>query len=193
MNKYQNGKIYSIRNYQDDDFYIGSTCESLSKRLYDHKRACKHRNHMNLYKKVNQSNWDNFYIELIENYSCNNKNELLKREGELIREMKPTLNKLIPTGTSTRKEYYQVVRDKIVQNAKNYYHNNNEKIKTRRRLHRANNLDDYREQERLRYHLIRGKQAKEIIKCDCGANVSKGWLREHKKTKKHKEQIKTEY
>ena len=38
MNRYQNGKIYSIRSYQTDKVYIGSTCMPLAKRLYGHRQ-----------------------------------------------------------------------------------------------------------------------------------------------------------
>ena len=51
---------------------------------------------------MNELGLDNFYIELIENYSCNNREELSKREGEIIREYKPDLNKHI-AGTRFRK------------------------------------------------------------------------------------------
>ena len=36
-NKYQNGKIYTIRHPETDKFYIGSSTQSLSKRLAKHK------------------------------------------------------------------------------------------------------------------------------------------------------------
>ncbi len=37
-----------------------------------------------LYVEVN-NDWSNWYIELYENYPCNNREELCKREGEIIR------------------------------------------------------------------------------------------------------------
>ena len=37
-NKYKNGKIYTIRSNQCEKYYIGSTIQRLSKRLYEHKR-----------------------------------------------------------------------------------------------------------------------------------------------------------
>jgi hypothetical protein len=37
-NKYQNGKIYTIRNKNDETLiYIGSTVQPLHKRFYEHK------------------------------------------------------------------------------------------------------------------------------------------------------------
>jgi predicted GIY-YIG superfamily endonuclease len=50
-NKYAKGKIYRLVNDVDNEFYVGSTCDLLSKRLYGHKkdakegverRVCKH-------------------------------------------------------------------------------------------------------------------------------------------------------
>jgi hypothetical protein len=38
---YQNGKIYTIRSYQTDDVYYGSTTQPLSKRLSGHKAHYK--------------------------------------------------------------------------------------------------------------------------------------------------------
>ena len=48
--------------------------------------------------------WDNWYIELFENFPCNSKEELNKREGEIIREI-GTVNKTI--AGRTHKEYYE--------------------------------------------------------------------------------------
>ena len=50
---YQNGKIYCIRNYVDDDIYIGSSCQPLSKRMAWHRKSYYQTNMKNrpLYKK----------------------------------------------------------------------------------------------------------------------------------------------
>jgi len=82
MERYKNGKIYTLRSNQTDKFYIGSTCLPLYKRLY------KHRNNYNEYLKNNKHYLTSFeiiklkdcYIELLEDFPCNNKNELEKRE-----------------------------------------------------------------------------------------------------------------
>jgi tagatose-1,6-bisphosphate aldolase len=118
MPNYQNGKIYTIRSYQTEKFYIGSTCEILSKRLYQHskkKNECKSKEIIN---------YGDAYIELLELYPCNNKDELNKREGELIRDHKDQCcNRNIPF--RTKKEYYQDNYNKI----KEYRNLNKEKNK----------------------------------------------------------------
>ena len=56
--RYQRGKIYIIRCYDDDTaIYVGSTIESLSARMAKHRydKSCS------LYQYVN-GNWNNWYI-----------------------------------------------------------------------------------------------------------------------------------
>jgi hypothetical protein len=65
---------------------------------------------------------DNFYIELYENFECNNIEELKTREGEIIRQI-GTLNKSI--AGRTQKEWGQENQDKI----KEYCQNNKEESK----------------------------------------------------------------
>ena len=42
MNRYENGKIYKIVDVGYNKMYIGSTCESLSKRMERHRASYKH-------------------------------------------------------------------------------------------------------------------------------------------------------
>jgi hypothetical protein len=41
MNRYENGKVYKLINLVDDQIYVGSTCLTLSKRMYGHRAAMK--------------------------------------------------------------------------------------------------------------------------------------------------------
>ena len=48
MPDYQNGKIYSIRCYNNTSLiYIGSTCQQLSRRFTDHKKDFKSKPNLN--------------------------------------------------------------------------------------------------------------------------------------------------
>ena len=81
MSKYSNGKIYKLMNKNTEEMiYIGSTILPLEVRLYVHKTAINHQN-SKLYKYMREIGGENIKIELIENYSCKNKEELEKREG----------------------------------------------------------------------------------------------------------------
>ncbi len=83
MVNYQNSKIYVIKNNNNNLVYVGATTELyLSKRFEKHKtQKCSIGNYIN--NPQNNTNWNEWYIELYENYPCNDKNELNKKEGEI--------------------------------------------------------------------------------------------------------------
>lgn len=74
---YSNGKIYCIRNYVDSQIYIGSTCQSLSKRMAYHRQDAKKQNRQNtlIYPFMLNYGIEQFYIELIEDFPCENANQ----------------------------------------------------------------------------------------------------------------------
>jgi hypothetical protein len=125
---YNNGKIYSIRSYQTDNIYVGSTTQSLSKRL------SKHKAHFNIWKNNNKKYYSSFeilkyddaYIELIEEFSCENRMELEKREGEIIRATENCVNKII--AGRTNKQYRADNKAIIAERKKQYYESNKEKL-----------------------------------------------------------------
>jgi hypothetical protein len=167
--RYKRGQIYTIRcKYDDDMIYVGSTINTLAKRMGNH-RAKSVKRAANLYNVV-QGDWDNWYIELYENYSCNNKKELVKREGEVIRQI-ATINNRV--AGRTRKEYYEESKDKIVERDKKYRQNNREKIAENKKEYYQNNRDEILE------------KSKEKITCNiCGCEINKYHLKEHQRTKK---------
>ncbi len=121
INRYHNGKIYTLRSHQTDMFYIGSTTDALHKRLYGHKQD------YNRWKKYNiryitsceMIKYDDCYIELLENFKCETKSELTKREGELIRSHKSDLVNIRVDGR-TKHEYWHGEFGKIQnENRKN--------------------------------------------------------------------------
>ncbi len=131
MNKYDNGKIYTIRCRLDDDLiYVGSTIQPLYKRWHGHKTKSQNDEfkHRHLYNKINELGIENFYIELYENFNCLSKEELNQREGEITRQI-GTLNKYI--AGRTQKEYTKDNVEKISETKKQYYENNKEKIKNK--------------------------------------------------------------
>ena len=197
--RYQRGKIYTIRCYDDDTaIYVGSTIQPLSVRMATHRsnKTCS------LYQYVN-GNWDNWYIELYEEYPCNNKQLLDKREGEIIR-LIGNINKRIEGRTykewckdnkENSKKYREDNKEKIKEQRKQHYENNKEKLLEKGKKYRETNnkkIKQYREdnKEKTKQHYENNKekileQAKEKVVCDhCGSEIRKSDIARHKKTKK---------
>ena len=114
---YKNGKIYQILNNVNDDIYVGSTCQALSKRFYEHRSRCKTSHNGKLYPVMREIGRDNCYIELIETYPCNSKEELNAKEGYYIRE-RATLNMAI--AGRKPKQYKEENKEHIKQTNKQY-------------------------------------------------------------------------
>jgi hypothetical protein len=179
---YQNGKIYSIRSYQTELIYIGSTTQSLSKRLSKHKTDFDGwNNNNNAYAYVSSFDilkYDDYYIELVENYSCNSKNELRRREGEIIRITDKCVNKNI--AGRTKKQYYEDNKEHISEYQKEYNETNKEKIIEYRKTNKeylSTKNKEYREQNKLK--LLKK------IECECGGKYVYKNKSVHCKSQKH--------
>ena len=183
--RYQRGKIYIIRCYDDDTLiYVGSTIQPLSVRMAKHRyhKSCS------LYQYVN-GNWENWYIELYEEYPCNNKQLLEKREGEITR-LIGNINKRIEGRTTKewteenkehckkqRKEYRNTNKEKIKEYEKNRPRNNNETEKIKHKQYKKEYYEDNKE--------IVNEKRKEKVKCNlCGCEIVKYYLKKHQNTKK---------
>lgn len=124
MKDYSKAKIYTIRCVNDEnDIYVGSTIQDyLCQRFAVHMQACrKGSNNCLLYSRMRENGMQNWYIELYEAFPCNNKDELLKREGEIIRQI-GTLNSNI-AGRSV-KDWYIDNKETILNRMKGYYQMN---------------------------------------------------------------------
>ena len=174
MPNYQNGKIYTIRCRNDDTLiYVGSTTMTLSKRIAEHRYASVSNNKKKLYNKVN-GNWEDWYIELYVECPCNTKEELCRKEGEVIREI-ATLNYEIAgrTDAEYRKDMKEVIAKKMVLAGKKYRDNNKEVL--------SNRFKDWYEKNKSL--VLEPRKVK--VCCDiCGSFIRKDGLREHQKTKK---------
>ena len=172
MPDYSKGKIYTIRNRNDDTkIYVGSTIQSLAVRFGGHKKHSKIEKYMNmkLYIEVN-NDWSNWYIELYENYSCENREQLLKREGEIIR-LIGTLNVKIAgrdikqyridnadkikqyyiDNADKKKEYNKQYRIENADRLKQYYIDNAEKIKEYQKQYQIQNAEKIKEYQKQYY------------------------------------------
>ena len=125
MVNYQNGKIYTIRCKTDDTLiYVGSTTQTLSQRMTQHRSKYKgKKQNCSLFKYIIDDNWCDWYIELYELYPCNEKCELERREGEITREI-GTINYQI--AGRTNKEYYNDTKEHHAELVRKNYEKNKE-------------------------------------------------------------------
>jgi len=185
MPNYKNGKIYKLWSPQCDDIYIGSTTNSLANRLGGHKdkRDCS--------SKYLFENYTDVRIELIEEYPCNNKMELNKREGEHIR-ANFCLNKQIPNRTRQEwnKEYYIANKEEITEKNKKWYENNKEKALEYHKNYYEKNKEEIREKHKEYYENIDKERGSQKIVCECGCQIRRDCLLRHRRSNNHKELIK---
>ena len=165
---YHNGKIYVLRSHQTDKIYIGSTTTKLTKRLSKHKSDFKYwKNGKYIYvSSYELMKYDDVYIELLELCPCDNKMELCKREGELIREME-CVNKRIEGRTD--KEYRADNKEKIKEYQKEWFESNKDKMKEYRKVYYEANED----------------KRKMKNECECGGKYTHQHKSKHFKSQKH--------
>ena len=138
---------------------------------------CKNEKNQNilLYRTVN-NNWDDWFIELYEEFPCENKEQLCKREGEVIRSI-GTLNTRIAGRTD--KKYREDNKEKLAEQDKEYYEQNKGKILEYRKERYIENKDNI------------SIKNKETITCECGCISTKINLLRHKKSQRHLNAINT--
>ena len=158
MPDYKQGKIYQIWSPQTDRVYIGSTTQPLHKRLDDHKSNI--RTNSKICSAVEIIKLGDAKIELIEEYPCENRQQLTRREGQIIRDHKDTsVNVVIPGRTD--KEYYEdnrekravwyvANREKRAEQNKVWYVANREKRAEQKKVWYATKRDHINQQRRER-------------------------------------------
>ena len=145
---YANGKIYTIRSFQTDKFYIGSTTSTLTKRLSGHKAGYKKERPCASSEIIK---YGDAYIELLEDFPCFKRDQLCKREGQLIREHKDNcVNKCI--AGRTIKEYREDNKERIIQQNKTrclkYYETNKERVLEQQKQYYEDNREHRLEYQR---------------------------------------------
>jgi len=155
--KYENGKIYRISCLDTGKYYIGSTIRTIEERLYKHKHSYKYylngKYHYVSSFDVLENN--NYVIELVEEYSCNNKRELNQRESIYIK-------KCIDDELCVNKRRAFITDEERKEYDKKYGKEYNRK-----------NSYIILERRKLKYN------------CLCGLNIIKNNFRQHLKSKNH--------
>ena len=149
-NKYQNGETCAVKNDITDDVYIGSTVVSLSRRMVQHRSDAKmYPDKMPLTRKMNEIGIEHFYIELVEDCPCKNREHLKKREGELIREL-GTFNKRVEQRTYSEwaKECRAKHHDHILEWRREWSEKSREKLREQSRAQKAKDKDRIYERDK---------------------------------------------
>ena len=202
MPRYANGKIYAIRSHQTDNVYIGSTCDALYKRLYAHRGFKKKFDAGvgNYTTSFDILSYEDHYIELIENCPCDSKIELLRREGQVIRDTENCVNKNIAGRTQAEyyrdnaeqiKEYYKANSGRL----KEYYKANLWRIRAQQKEYKQANIEQIKAYNQA-YRQANAEQIKEKCKayrqansekhtCQCGGRYATHNKNKHYKTIKH--------
>ena len=147
---YRKSVIYKIccNDVSITDVYVGSTT-SLSKRKPCHKSACNNErdkaHNLNVYQFIRANGgWDNWDVVMVEEYPCDNKNQLHTRERYQMELLKANLNSIIPT--RTMKEWYK----ENVEHIKEYQKENAEHIKARKKEYYKENAEHIKSQSKER-------------------------------------------
>lgn len=184
MQRYQNGKIYAIRSYQTDKMYIGSTCMPLPKRLYAHRKdkiyyeAGKY----NYVTSFEMLEFDDHYIDLVEEFPCGNKMQLCRREGEIMRATENCVNMIV--AGRTRAEYRRDNAEQLKEQAKEYH----QRPEVKQMKKEYEQRPEVKQKQRLYHQRPEVKQHKtEKHTCDCGGKYSTASKARHFKTKQHRE------
>jgi hypothetical protein len=215
INKYHSSKIYTIRSPKTEKYYIGSTCQPLHKRLYEHRKHYERFQNNNYFyvSSFDIIKYEDHYIELLEDFKCENKNELNRREGNLIRKYKnECVNKRIEGRTKKEykqdnkqeikgrmKQYYEDNKEIIKEQKKQYYEDNKEIIKEQMKQYRQDNKEQMKQyyednkeimKEQMKQYQQDNKekikeQKNQIIICECGNTYTYSNNARHIKSKKH--------
>ena len=176
MPDYQKSKIYKLVSLVSNEIYIGSTTKPLSTRKSQHISTYKgwllEKNKVCCsYKLFEKGDVD---IILIENYPCNNKEELNIRERFYI-ENNDCINVRLPFETKIEKK----------ERNKKYWEENYDYLLGLRKKDKLLNPNKYILKNKLYYQKVKENR----FICECGANVKFLGKSEHFTSVKHKQYI----
>ena len=179
MPDYTKTSIYKIccKDATITDIYIGSTC-NFTRRKSQHKNNCNKEisKEYNCYKYQfirDNGGWDNWTMIQLKEFSCENKREKDTEERKHIDELKPSLNKQLPTRTQKqwvetnkeklkeqRKQYRLLKGDTLLESKRKYYYDNKEKIKEHYLKNKNNILFKEKKREYMKKYYLKKKAEK---------------------------------
>ena len=206
---YNKGKIYELVCNITGERYVGSTCKDyLSQRRVGHKsdlkrwKAGKISFTTSSLQIVERGDYD---MILLENFPCQSKDQLHTRERYWIELTDKCVNKARPVITKEEREQYQ----------RDYHEQNKEKLKEQQQRYNQENKERRSEwnkqyceanrekvlENKRRYYEEHTEEKKEYdrkrreqrVVCECGAEVSRASVSNHRKTKKHQDLLQVKH
>ena len=180
--------IYKIEHNDDESLvYVGHTT-NFDKRKTQHKINCYNDNgkpyNFKVYQMIRENGgWEKFLMLEVEKYPCNDRREAERRENEVMKELKSSMNtnksfltqdELTEYKKEYNKEYNESNKHKIQEYMKDYYELHKPEIKEQ--------VKDYYKANKLKLN------AK--VKCECGCEIVKQNLKQHQASKKHLDKMK---
>lgn len=213
FNKYSDSKIYKLTSPNIDQIYIGSTTQTLNRRL---------RGHINDYhyyvlgRKSNHTaaqlllSLGAVKIELIENVNCSTRKELLIREQYYLDQFRGSCvnenyayrpqkqyqedNKELIQIQKNR--WYNNNRDEIIEANLKYYYDNRNTILNKRNTYykklmatQPDKLAKYNREYRIKNRDKIYEKKSALILCECGREITVGNKYMHNKSKIHTQLI----
>jgi len=160
---YSTGKIYKIISKNFDKFYIGSTIQTLKNRLNGHCGSYK--SYIKEGSALYCSSFDiiklgDINIELLIDFPCDSKDDLLKKEGELMMMYKDDIvNKNV--NKQDRQEYQRNYRDNNKDKIREYRKEYNEKNKDKIREYFKDNKEILKLKRQEKYNAIKEQKNQE--------------------------------
>ena len=170
-NRYNETKIYKLVDQINQYYYIGSTTNTLSRRIFEHKKQSKICPDRKIYKYFSNVGWENVKIILIEECNLENRNQQMREENKHI-EMNIKDEKCLNSLHSFRDpEIYKKEKKEYMESyMRKYYQEHKKEMWECGKLYRQEHKEDK-------------------ITCECGSVIKIICKSGHLRTKKHQQFI----
>ena len=153
------GSVYKAYHASDPSrIYVGSTIQSLSRRLTKHKEDCKRKTAQKTkwYEYIRSKNYTGFLIEQLERVTFTHTMELRVKENDWIRRLQPEFNTLAAYVSAEEykqknKVYKQNHKQQIQEYDKARYEANRPVILEQMRSYKQRNKDTLAQKRKLKY------------------------------------------
>lgn len=193
---YQNGKIYRLISSQTNEVYIGSTTQALQKRKSEHNQNFKYwqNGKYHYISSFELCKYDDMDIELVEEYPCKSKNELEKRESEIIRSTEHCINISKYVGVEGRREYRREYKKVNSERIRKYESKNIQcecgLISQRKQIQRhKRTTKHHRLMTQLNIKETKQNKWTWLIICECGEAIQRKAIKIHQQSQKHQKYI----